>query len=65
LQSCYKNNTKTEERLKHAEQTKKEESTSKKVHEEQEVTQGTRKEAGIDYAKVSNQSSLYSQVISG
>ena len=28
---------KTKERLKHAEQTKKEESTSKKVHEKQEV----------------------------
>jgi len=32
---------KTEERLKHAEQTKEEESTSKKVHEKQEVAQRT------------------------
>jgi hypothetical protein len=49
LQSCYKNCTKTEERQKHAEQTKEEEErASKKIHEKQVVTQRTRMEAGTD-----------------
>jgi acetyl-CoA carboxylase carboxyltransferase component len=50
LQSCYNNDTKTEERQKNAKQTKEEETTSKKVHEKQEVTQRTRIEAGIEDA---------------
>jgi uncharacterized membrane protein len=50
-------------RQKNAEQTKEEEATSKKVHEEQEIAQRTQTESGIHYAKVSDQSSLYSQVI--
>jgi hypothetical protein len=63
LQLCYNNDTKTEERQKNAEQTKEEESTSKKVHEEQEIAQRTQIKSGIDCAKVSDQSSLYSQMI--
>jgi hypothetical protein len=51
LQSCYKNDTKTEEKQKDAEQAKKEEErASKKVHEKQEIAQ----EPCTDYAQVSN-----------
>jgi hypothetical protein len=38
----------------HAQQTKKEERTPKKVHEKQEVTQRTQTESSKDYALVSN-----------
>jgi len=37
--------------LKHAEQTKEEESTSEKIHEKSEVTQRTQMEAGTDNVK--------------
>jgi len=45
---------KIEERQKNADQTKEEESTSKKVHEEQEIAHRLRMEPGMNHAKSSN-----------
>jgi DNA helicase TIP49 (TBP-interacting protein) len=49
LQSFRNNDTKTEEKQKNAEQTKEEEITSEKVHEEQEIARRSQIE-DIDYA---------------